>query len=74
LELGQQTGFLADGLDPDEMCEWLLRITLSLLTTEGPVDRTPDQLRDYLKTYLTPVFAGPGPRRRTRRARPEEDR
>jgi AcrR family transcriptional regulator len=63
-ELGQKTGFLNADLDPDEMSEWLLRITLSLLTTEGPVERGPDELRAYLKTYLTPVLAGPGPRRR----------
>lgn len=61
LELGQRRGFLNPDLDPDEMSEWLLRITLSLLTTDGPVDRDPDQVRSYLRTYLTPVLAGPGP-------------
>ena len=67
LVLGQETGYLNAALDADEMCEWLMRITLSLLTTDGPVERTPDQVRDYLKTYLTPVLAGPGPVRRSRR-------
>jgi AcrR family transcriptional regulator len=70
LVLGQETGFLNADLDADEMCEWLMRITLSLLTTDGPVERTPDQLRAYLKTYLTPVLAGPGPVRRSRGRRP----
>jgi AcrR family transcriptional regulator len=60
LALGQKIGFLNPALDPDEMSEWLLRITLSLLTTDGPVDRGPDELRRYLTTYLTPVLAGPG--------------
>jgi AcrR family transcriptional regulator len=69
LELGQQTGFLNPDLDPDEMCEWMMRVSLSVLTTEGPVERDDEQLRAYLKTYLTPVFAGPGrPPRRNRKA------
>lgn len=59
IERGQQAGFLNPDLDPAELCEWVLRITLSLLTTEGPVERDTDELRRYLTTYLTPVLAGP---------------
>jgi AcrR family transcriptional regulator len=59
LEVGQRNGLLNPDLDPAEMCEWVLRITLSLLSTEGPVKRNGDDLRTYLTTYLTPVFAGP---------------
>lgn len=66
LELGQRNGYLDPALDPDEMSEWLMRITLSLLTIDGPVERDADELRRYLTTYLTPVLAGPGPRHRTR--------
>jgi AcrR family transcriptional regulator len=69
LALGQKIGFLNPDLDPDEMAEWLLRVTLSLLTEPGLVERDSDQLHDYLKAYLTPVFAGPGPRR-ARKGRP----
>lgn len=60
LELGQRTGYLNPALQPDELSEWVMRVTLSLFFTEGPVARDPDQLRTYLKTYLTPVLAGPG--------------
>jgi AcrR family transcriptional regulator len=68
LQLGQKIGFFNPDLDADEMVEWLLRITVSLLTDPGPVERDSDQLRDYLRTYLTPAFVGPGPRR-SRKAR-----
>jgi AcrR family transcriptional regulator len=66
LQLGQKIGFFNPGLDADEMAEWLLRVTLSLLTEPGPVERTGAELHAYLKAYLTPVFAGPGPRGRKR--------
>jgi AcrR family transcriptional regulator len=61
LELGQGTGYLNPDLDPDELSEWVLRVSLSLFFTEGPVARDADELRTYLKTYLVPVLAGPGP-------------
>jgi AcrR family transcriptional regulator len=67
LQLGQKIGFFNPDLDPDEMAEWLLRITLSLVTDPGLVDRTGDELHAYLETYITPAFAGPGPRRSRKR-------
>jgi hypothetical protein len=43
-----------------------LRVTLSLLTEPGPIERDSAELHAYLKAYLTPVFAGPGSRRARR--------
>lgn len=63
LQLGQKIGFFNPDLDADEMAEWLLRITVSLLTEAGLIERGADELHAYLKAYLTPAFAGPGPRR-----------
>ncbi|KAA0234023.1 MAG: hypothetical protein JJLCMIEE_00891 [Acidimicrobiales bacterium] len=60
LEMGQQAGFLNTELEPGEMAEWLLRMTLSLMTVEGPHRRGAEQLREYLRTYLTPVLVPPG--------------
>ena len=59
LELGQNASLLRDDVTPDEIAELALRLTLSMMTTPGPVERDESQLRTYLKTFLTPALAGP---------------
>lgn len=59
LEGGQQLGLLRADVTPDEISELTLRITLSMLMTEGPVHRDADDLRRYLTTFLTPALAPP---------------
>lgn len=56
LVLGQDAGLLRADVAPDEISELVLRITLSLMTTDGPVHRSPDELRRYLRTFLTPAL------------------
>lgn len=60
LALGQEAGLLRADVRPDEIAELVLRLTLSLLTTDGPVARDPDAVRSYLLTFLTPALAGRG--------------
>ncbi len=57
LVLGQERGLLRDDVRPDEISELVLRLTLSLMTTEGPTHRDGDDLRRYLRTFLTPALA-----------------
>ncbi len=57
LVLGQDAGLLRSDVHPDEIAELVLRITLSLMTIDGPVHRDPDELRRYLCTFLTPALA-----------------
>jgi len=59
LEGGQQLGLLRSDVTPDEFAELTLRITLSMLTTEGPVHRDADELRRYVTMFLTPALAPP---------------
>jgi TetR/AcrR family transcriptional regulator len=59
LELGQRTGFINPQLDVAEIVEWLMRITLSLLMVPGPRQRSLDEIREYLLTFLTPVLVPP---------------
>jgi AcrR family transcriptional regulator len=54
--LGQERALLRPDVEPDEMAELLLRLTLSFLTTEGWVHREPAELRRYLLTFLTPAL------------------
>jgi hypothetical protein len=43
-------------LDIAEATEWVLRVGLSLLTADGPVERDTEELRQYLLTYLVPAL------------------
>lgn len=55
-ERGRETGELRSGIDIDEAAEWVLRMLLSLLTTEGRVVRTPDDQRRVLRNFLLPAI------------------
>ena len=48
LVLGQQAGLLRSDVDPDDIAELALRITLSMITTEGPTHRDEAALRRWL--------------------------
>jgi AcrR family transcriptional regulator len=56
LERGRADGTLRPGLDLDEAAEWTLRTILTLVTVEGPRERTEAQLRSFLHTYLAPAL------------------
>lgn len=58
-EMAQRAGLMRADLDVAEATEWVLRVGLSLLTTEGPVRRDTDELRRYLLTYLVPALVTP---------------
>jgi AcrR family transcriptional regulator len=60
-EMAQEAGFMRADLDIAEAAEWVLRVGLSMLTVDGPVDRGTDELRRYLMTYLVPALITPGP-------------
>ena len=46
------------GVDADDAAEWILRVTLSLLTVGGPKHRTRSGVRAYLRSYLLPPIIG----------------
>ena len=56
LEAMRAAGLLRDDFDLREASEWLVRVMLSLLTVDGPVDRTPDDERRFLATFLVPAL------------------
>lgn len=60
-EMAQQAGLMRPDLDIAEAAEWVLRVGLSMLTVDGPVDRDIDELRRYLMTYLVPALVPPSP-------------
>jgi AcrR family transcriptional regulator len=60
-EMAQAAGLMRAELDIAEAAEWVLRVGLSLLTVDGPVEREADELRRYLTTYLVPALVTPGP-------------
>lgn len=47
---------LRAGVTLDDAAEWVLRVTLSLLTVRGPRRRSSSGLDDYLSRYLLPVL------------------
>jgi AcrR family transcriptional regulator len=55
-EMAQEAGLMRAELDVAEASEWVLRVGLSMLTVDGPVDRDIDELRRYLMTYLVPAL------------------
>jgi AcrR family transcriptional regulator len=64
----QAAGLLRADLDLAEAAEWILRAILSLLTVEGPHERTPDDERKFLATFLVPSLL-PNPTPATTRGR-----
>lgn len=60
-ERAQESGDLRADVDPEDLAEWTLRITLSLLTVKGPASRSTDETRDFLLMLLGPVLASSKP-------------
>ncbi len=48
---------LRDEVTRDEVVEWILRTTISLLTVRGPSRRSAAELRDYLRRMIAPAIA-----------------
>ncbi|MEX2555391.1 MAG: TetR/AcrR family transcriptional regulator [Actinomycetota bacterium] len=55
-EDGQHRGEIRTDLKLEDTSEWLVRITLSLMTVNAPVERDDDQLRAFLREFLVPMF------------------
>jgi AcrR family transcriptional regulator len=56
----REAGLLRDDFDLREASEWIVRVMLSLLTVDGPVERTPDDERRFLATFLVPALVPTG--------------
>lgn len=66
----QESGQLRPGLDLDDAVEWTLRTILSLLTVNGPRQRSTDEQYRYLQTFLVPALvANPSPPQPSRTSR-----
>lgn len=55
-EAAKAEGTLRAGLDLDDAAEWTVRTILSLVTVAGPRERTVEELRAFLETYLVPAL------------------
>jgi len=53
----RRRGLLRDDLDPDDVAEWILRASLSLLTVESFRSRTAEEERQFLAALLVPALA-----------------
>jgi AcrR family transcriptional regulator len=58
LEQAKVAGELREGIDPEDAVRWLLRISLSFLTSEPRLD--PAEQRRLLRTYVTPAIFSKG--------------
>jgi AcrR family transcriptional regulator len=70
LEQARAAGELRSGLDTDDIIEYLMRITLSFLSTASrDAERDEGDIRAFLETYLLPPLVNdpPPPRRPARR-------
>ncbi len=56
LETARQAGTVRDDIDLDEAGEWIVRTIVSLLTVEGPAERTRSDERRMLATFLVPAL------------------
>lgn len=45
------------GIDVADAAEWILRVLLSMLTVDGPRRRSPEALRQFLRTYVAAALA-----------------
>ncbi len=52
---------LRAGVTRDDVVEWVLRITISLLTVRGPHRRSDAELRSYLRRMVVPAITGSPP-------------
>lgn len=55
-ETARAAGELRAGVDLDDAAEWVQRTVLSLLTFPGPVQRSPEEQRRFLRTFLVPAL------------------
>ena len=61
-EAARTSGQLRPGVDLDEAAEWTLRAVLSMLTVQGPVERSTAEQKRFLSTFLVPALvANPHP-------------
>lgn len=65
-EAASAAGELRAGVDLDDAAEWVQRAVLSLLTFPGPVERSPEELRRFLRTFLVPAVVARQPERAER--------
>jgi AcrR family transcriptional regulator len=61
LEQADGTGQLRPGLELDRVAEWIVRVVLSLLTTEFEASRTARDQRNLLENFLVPAIVQPAP-------------
>lgn len=57
-ETARDAGQMRQDVDPDEAAEWTVRTVLSVLTVQGPVERTTTKQRRFLATFLVPALVG----------------
>jgi len=60
LTAARNAGVLRADAPLDDLAEWILRTIVSLLTVPGTRQRTPDEERDLLRTFLVPALLPPG--------------
>lgn len=60
IQSAEESGQLRPGVEVDEAAEWILRATLSLLTTSFPVSRPPAAERRFLETFLVRAVVDDG--------------
>ena len=53
-EAARDSGQLRPDVDLDEAAEWTLRAVLSMLTVQGPAERSPAEQERFLSTFLVP--------------------
>jgi len=58
-EAARESGQLRADIDIDEAAEWTLRAVLSMLTVQGPVERSRAQQHRFLSTFLVPALVAP---------------
>lgn len=58
-EAARESGQLRADVDIDEAAEWTLRAVLSMLTVQGPVERSRAQQHHFLSTFLVPALVAP---------------
>lgn len=58
-EAARDSGQLRADIDIDEAAEWTLRAVLSMLTVQGPVERSRAQQHRFLSTFLVPALVAP---------------
>jgi len=55
-EAARDSSQLRPDVDLDEAAEWTLRAVLSMLTVQGPAERSPAEQKRFLSTFLVPAL------------------